>query len=116
MKIVDRQTFLTYPDGTVFAKYQPHVLDPIAIKGETMGNDFVVQHTTPWFEGADDDGDYGAIMHAMQLGADSPPLDYDFAGRDGLFDRDQLFAVFSAADVDALIARLAQARSEGYAP
>jgi hypothetical protein len=34
------------------------------------------------------------------------PLDFDCQGRDGLFDLDQLFAVWSDSDVEALITRL----------
>lgn len=105
MKIVDRAAFLAMPDGTVFAKYQPHVFDELAIKGETMGGDFVVQDLNPWFTTTTGD-DYFDQLIAIQAGEPSPPLDYDCAGRDGLFDQDQLFAVFDRADLEALIDRL----------
>ena len=43
---------------------------------------------------------------------ESPALDYDSAGRDGLFDDKQRFAVFSHEDTRRLIARLQSALDE----
>lgn len=37
MKIINLTEFLTMPAGTVFAKYQPCVLEPFCIKGENRG-------------------------------------------------------------------------------
>lgn len=109
MRIVDRKTFLGMPAGTIFAKYTPHVFGDVRIKEETIGEDFVVQDLTPRWEGCDRDMDYFDVMAAMVRGEPSPPVDYDFAGRDGLFDKDQLFAVWEPQDAEALIARLQQA-------
>lgn len=114
MRIVDRATFLSLPAGTVFAKFEPHVFGEVTIKEQTVGNDFVEQGLLPWFEGVDDSGAYFDTLETMVAGAPSPPLDYDCAGRDGLFDLDQLFAVFEERDVEALVARLQQALSAGY--
>jgi hypothetical protein len=117
MKIVDRATFLALPAGTVFTKYQPANLGAPAIKGETVaGVDFVVQPLDPWFLGARGSEGYIDILFAMQGGQASPPVDYDCGGRDGLFDQDQLFAVWDRADLEALIARLQRALAEGYPP
>lgn len=117
MRILDRAAFLALPAGTVFAKYQPaHLAEP-AIKGETVADvDFVVQPLDPWFLGADSSDAYIDILFAMQGGQPSPPVDYDCDARDGLFDQEQLFAVWDRADLEALIARLQRALSEGYAP
>jgi hypothetical protein len=43
---------------------------------------------------------------------ESPPIDYDSAGRDGLFDDDQLFAVWSEQDAMNLAALLNKAAME----
>lgn len=115
MRIVDRKTFLAMPAGTIFAKYTPHVFGDIGIKEETVGNDFVVQDLTPWWEGCERDMDYFDVMEAMVRGEPSPPPDYDFAGRDGLFDQEQLFAVWEPRDAEALIARLQQALASSRA-
>lgn len=43
MRIVDRETFLGMPSGTLYAKYEPCVFGPLEIKCDTCGNDFVSQ-------------------------------------------------------------------------
>lgn len=107
MRIVDRQTFLAMPAGTVFAKYEPHSFRELAIKEETIGQDFVVQDLSPWFGSSSEE--FFDTLEGLLNGAESPPLEFDFAGRDGLFDQGQLFAVLSARDLAALIARLQMA-------
>lgn len=124
MRIVDRTAFLALPAGTIFMKFpaQPEDgsfldLSPtgeVAIKGETCGNDFVVQTLFPNFEGDDSWETNTANMEKMLAGEDSPPLDYDYAGRDGLFDPKQLFAVWNRDDAERLIGRLQQALADGY--
>lgn len=46
-----------------------------------------------------------ALLRGEATGEDLA-MDFDCLGRDGLFDRNQLFAVWSADDVRGLIARL----------
>ena len=41
------------------------------------------------------------MEHGISVG-----MDFNTSGRDGLFNEDELFAVWEQADVDALIARL----------
>lgn len=116
MRIVDRKTFLTLPAGTVFAKFSPQPADgsfraltheEVAIKGDTVaGVDFVVQDLFPWFEGCNDSRAWSDAMIAMLDGKPSPPLDYDCGARDGLFDQDQLFAVWDVEDQRRLVTRL----------
>lgn len=123
MRIVDRATFLAMPPGTVFAKYEPTgITTDLGIMEGAMGEDFVEQPLSLfWFEGhTDDSGTHMAALCAMEANPDmSLPVTFDFAGRDGCFDQDQRFAVFEPHDLDALIARLIEARAalaEGKAP
>jgi len=102
MKIVDRKTFLALPEGTVFAKYKPCVFEALSIKGETWGNDFLVQYIDTALSADEADN---LLYGAAETGA-SLPMDFDCLSRDGCFDDDQLFAVWERADVEALIARL----------
>ena len=96
MRIVDRATFLALPPNTVFNKYAPCYFDEPSIKGETWGNDFLVQD----FDGLGVDE-----MMALETG-ESLPLNFDLEYRDGLFDDNQLFAIWDENDAKALIARL----------
>lgn len=119
MRIVDRKTFLAMPAGTVFMKWpdQPtdgsyHDLAPdgrVQIKWDTCYEDFVCQDLEPFPEGWQDSNDVSDDRIAMLRGEEGKPADYDCAGRDGLFDREQLFLVWDKDAHRNLIALLQQA-------
>lgn len=118
MRIVDRATFMALPAGTVFAKFGDTKGTPghfyfgdVCIKEDSCGVDFVVQELTPSFEGSTGSESHFDEMDRMDQDPshESPPLDYDIAGRDGLFDDKQKFAVWSEEDHKRLIARLQEA-------
>lgn len=76
----------------------------LSVKWDSLETDFIMQSlTTPWFDGVHDSNAYFDLLDTMQDGEPSPPMDFDFAGRDGMFDKDQLFAVWERRDVEALI-------------
>lgn len=50
----------------------------------------------------------------MEAGKASRPVDYDCVVSDGLYEEDQLFAVWEAEDARRLVARLQRALAEGY--
>lgn len=109
MRVVDRETFLALPPGTLFAKFEPDVFGPLQLKADTCGEDFVCVELIPSFEGVRDCGDWHEVLDRMVAGEASPPLRYDSYGRDGYFDRDQLFAVFEERDVRALLDHIIEA-------
>jgi hypothetical protein len=104
MKLLNRAEFLKMPSNTVFTKYKPTCFDEILIKGDSTGyNDF-------WFQDllqveSDDRGQTFDTFDKLENG-ESIKMDYDCEGRDGLFEEDQLFAVFEKQDVADLIKRL----------
>ena len=107
MKIVNRETFLNMPDGTVYSKYEPCNFGELSIMGGRCGNDYIDQSiTTPWFQGCHDSGSWFDVLDKIQNGEPSPRMDFDCAGRDGFFDADQLFAVWEKQDILDLIKRL----------
>jgi hypothetical protein len=124
MRIVNRNVFLTLPSGTVFLKFPEQPKEPIridlgydstiSIKGDTVGDDFVVQSLSPWFVGIKDGDDWLKMMASMLNGHNSPLVDYDYSGRDGLFDRGQLFLVWEKDDLERMIGRLKDALFSGY--
>lgn len=108
MKIINRETFLKMPAGTLFAKYEPCLFDQLCIKGETWGNDFLVQQITSAID-VNDSGEFGDALQDSELSGSSIPMDFECEGRDGCFDDDQLFAIFEIADTCGLILRLNKA-------
>ena len=94
MKIVNREIFLQMPIGTVYQKYKPCVIEShLSIKGESIENDWFYQPLNS--------------VDATNDPFDEPnELDLSSQFRDGYFDEDQLFVIWSADEVDMLIARL----------
>jgi len=105
MKIVDLKTFRSLPENTVFSKYAPCFFDDLQIKGETWEYDFVSQSIADAIECSGSD-DFSSKLESAELTGKSLTMDFDSYGRDGLFDGDQLFAVWESNDVKALIERL----------
>lgn len=107
MRIVDRKTFLAMPDGTVYAKYEPQDFGPLCVKGDSLGDiDFYSGDLChPRFEGDHGSDTHYDILTEIEGGA-SVAVYLNVEGRDGLFDKGQLFAIWERADVEALIARL----------
>jgi hypothetical protein len=106
MKIVDRKTFLSMPPETLFSKYSPCVFGDLMIKGNTVGeNDFLCQQIADAIAHDSSNEFADKLTTAQDTGA-SLAMDFDYEGRDGMYDHDQLFAVWEPADVVALIERL----------
>lgn len=104
MKIVNRKEFLEMPRGTVYSKYEPTIFDELCVKmsdsEDGWGNDWIYLSLTDGFiKGTEHDvGDLIGLEH----------FEFDMEGtvRDGLFDNDQLFAVYDENDILKLIAKL----------
>ncbi len=113
MKIVNRAAFLALPAGTLFSKYQPCVFGDLCVKGETIGEsvDFFYQTITD----AIDTGIYvETVLHHAEKDGSSLAMDFNCQDRDGMFDDDQLYAVWEREDVTGLITRLQTALQDGY--
>ncbi|QLG96598.1 hypothetical protein HZF02_32220 (plasmid) [Pseudomonas yamanorum] len=118
MRIVDRKTFLGMPVGTVFAKYDPSIIrepmvkcDSTAVRGEIV--DFYYASLT---DEVDCSGsiERDAIMYAAEEDGVPFALDFNTQCRDGMYDADQLFAVWEREDIEGLISRLGMALADGY--
>jgi hypothetical protein len=107
MKILNRKQFLALPGQVLFSKYEPYVFESFAIKGETWGNDFLVQYIVDSVA-ANSTEKFAEILDDAQETGDSIAMDFDCLDRDGCFDKDQLFAVWEEKDVRQLIDRLKQ--------
>lgn len=124
MRIVDRETFLSLPAGTVYAKWgaagefpaeQDLTYGEVAVKEETCGRDWVEQPLLAWPEGCSNSEDWMDAMSAAINGQPTAPLEIgDSGGRDGLFDEGQLFAVFERVEVERLIALFQRSLATAY--
>lgn len=115
MKIVDRETFLKLPEGTVYSEFNPCVFGELCIKGESIGseeNGFGSWCYQPIADAVETNGpgDIGGQLFDLTedslANGTSMKMDFDCSQRDGFYDEDQLFAVWERQDVEALIARL----------
>lgn len=107
MKIVNRVQFMAMPAGVVFSKFEPFIFGDLQIKGDTIGADFYGQDVASGIRWGDTNEFIDSLQAAVDTGG-SLAMDLHCEVRDGLFDEDQLFAVWERPDVEALIARLAE--------
>lgn len=108
MKIVDLKEFLYLPAGTLFAKFSPVFFGELCIKGQNSGDrDFCAQ-TLLQVDGDDVDM---TLLNAMGSG-ESFALDLDCQGRDGIYNTEQLFAVYESQDAKQLLSGLFKAFAE----
>lgn len=111
MRIVDRNTFLKMPIGTVYCKYEPFIFEELSFK----------QRSIFLLDGTANDFCYSAIQDSMCNAVDvrhdienfdqfnaNFQIDFDIVGRDGCFEYDQLFAVWDKPDIERLILKLQQ--------
>lgn len=112
MKVVDLSTFLDMPIGTVFQKYQPHVFDHLQTYEGRLGQDFLTGDFSFEPISGDSPTHAQAILETLAEKGESHPVEFDNVGRDALFDKGQMFAVWEPDDVRALIAHLQRALPE----
>lgn len=121
MRIVDFKTFLSLPEGTLFSKYQPCSFQVLCVKGESIH--YLASRLPPfdfWYQSITDcvdvknSEDLPPLLESAQYNGRSIPLCFEREFRDGMFDDEQLFAVWEAEDVAGLISHLQQAFEKAY--
>jgi hypothetical protein len=105
MKIVNREDFLKLRAGTLYSKYELCNFGDLLIKGGSLENDWCFQQIADAIEAGDTGEFVDSLAKAKETG-ESVKMDFDCMGRDGMFEEDQLFAVWEDADVRGLIKRL----------
>lgn len=106
MKIVNLEAFRQMPSNTLFAKYEPCVFEELEIKGKTLEHDFLVTSSLSSAIKCSGWTHLGDLLDQAERTGESLAMDFETEGRDGCFEKDQLFAVWEEADVLALIERL----------
>jgi len=107
MKIINLTEFRAMPDGTIFCKYEPCNFGELEIKGETWDSDFISAPLTGCIE-SDSGSDMFDKLLQYEKTKESFPLNVEYYGRDGLYEKDQLYAVYENTDIEQLISRLKQ--------
>lgn len=105
MRIVDLTEFRAMPEGTIFCKYSPCNFGDLEIKGETWESDFICASLTGCIE-SDGSDDMLDKLLKYEKTKESFSLNVDYYGRDGLYDKEQLYAIYENADIEQLITRL----------
>lgn len=108
MIIVNLDAFLTLPEGTLYSKYEPCNFQGLMIKGENCGSiDFWYQDLIGELdsESTEDFVDKCALAEKGK----TVKFDLNCQGRDGLFERGQLFAIYDGDDVGQLLNRIENA-------
>lgn len=113
MRILNLEQFMAIEGECVFAKYRPHACEALAIKVPwSSTTDFLFQDLDPVGAlNSDGSGDCFDKLTAMVEDSDlDGSIDLQQYQRDGMYDKEQLFIVFSDADVEKLIERLQKVR------
>lgn len=111
MRIVNREEFLKLPNGTMYRKYEPICMDELCMKlDSTEHNDWYVNRMDNLVADSTEEED-DQFRKAQTDSSYEMKMDFHQCQRDGLYDNDQLFAVYSDEDVEGLI-KLLQRRKE----
>jgi hypothetical protein len=94
MKLIKRQELMLLPSGTVYQEWRPCIFGDIYVKQDTIVHD---GENIDWFhnlqcpggDGFIDEGESGEFEIAQM--------------RDGCFDEKQLYAVWSADEINAFV-------------
>ena len=107
MKIISAEEFLKLPMNTLYSKYTPCVFGALQIKGDTLSGafDYASQQIVDAIDCTGSDDFFDKLTDAEENGT-SLKMDFDCCGRDGMFDRQQLYAVWEQSDVVLLMERL----------
>lgn len=95
------------PSGTVFSYYEPCIFRGLHIKDSAPEKgypDFSMSDLIGAVEN-NSSGDFVDKCDDMERG-ESKSVDFEYSGREGLFDDKLLYAVYEKADVEKLIQRL----------
>lgn len=98
---------LEMPMGTVYSLYEPCIFRELLIKADqpkNYENDWLYDSLIGAIEPSDA-YDTFTLCEEMEKG-NSVPMDFEYTGRDGMFDDKQLYAIYEKEDVEKLIKRL----------
>ena len=103
MKIVNYNDFVKLPIGTMYSETEPCIFGEIKIKHETIneGNDWFYQSFQNNIEYEND-----FVESYDKCLVEEVSLDFETLQRDGMFDYERTFAVYSQKDIQDMIDKL----------
>lgn len=110
MKIVKYRDFLKLRAGTLYSTFAPYHFGPLSIKGETIkrgakGIDFFAVEGLAGSIKHDNTEQFIENCNAAMRG-ESVKMDFETEQREGLYEREQLYAVFEDEDMLAFVDRI----------
>lgn len=111
MKIVNRETFLSLPENTVYSYSGWQVncpntnIEGFFIKGATVVGVDYYEQAIPDFDWDNTDDRFESIRSAAEDGCELK-IDLRTETRNGMFDKEQLYLVWDRDDIESLISRL----------
>ena len=102
MKIVNRKELMSQPDHTLYSVFKPHYFEGLFIfGGGELQSDFVSADLIGNIDAADFAEMSDLIDAAIDNGT-SFKLDFEGWGRDGLFEREDMYAIYEKDDLEGL--------------
>lgn len=109
MRIVNLEDLRKQPKGIIYCKYEPCYFSSPEVFGGIFGeSDFVSAELIGWVKSSGSDEMFD-ILHSCEISGASFDLDTECFGRDGLYEKDQLFAIYENKDIEQLIETLKKA-------
>lgn len=97
MRVVDRDTFLTLPAGTIYCKGTRWIFGGLNMKHENCGKNDWYAADPAWVDGADSSECLDRLEEMLAKGASYPMQ--DSICRDGLFNDEAVFLIYERADL-----------------
>ena len=113
MKIINKTEFYELPNNTLYSEYEPCAFWGLKIKQKTLFLDS--QNKEPFdfiYEDlignvlSKNSNEFVDILEFAEENKTSFKLDFDCTERDGLFEKEQLFAIYEKEDLTELIKKL----------
>jgi hypothetical protein len=109
MKIVDYNTFISMPKGTLYSNYAPCYMSGLKVKDDTIneGKDWFYYDMldNPDQHYKDEYLQYFDTIAKMEHG-ESIPADFYILERDGMFDYERCFVIYEHKDIKEFIEKL----------
>lgn len=116
MRIVSRSEFMKLPAGTIYSNYEPCIFSGLHVTGGECGPDFLTCNLLDTTADEESSDAHFAAVDRMERGEDVPLEFGESFGREGLFDNEMLYAVWSPDDIRGLSAFLLKALKEQAEP